>query len=202
MSEDGFIGGIDLGGTKILSLCLNQALETVGSDLRPADAERGPEAVIETMVASLVAASADNALRAVSVPTPGPCDPAHGVVTSAPNLPGWKDVPLAALVGEKLGLPCWIENDANAAALAEHRLGAGRGSEQMLLVTLGTGIGGGLILDGHLYHGASGGAGEIGHMQLEPEGPVCGCGRRGCLEALASGVALVREAATVGQAGT
>ena len=197
MSEDGFVGGIDLGGTKILSLCLNQALETVGSDLRPTDAERGPEAVIETMVASLVAASADNALRAVGVSTPGPCDPAHGVVTSAPNLPGWKDVPLAALVGEKLGLPCWIENDANAAALAEHRLGAGRGSEHMLLVTLGTGIGGGLILDGHLYHGASGGAGEIGHMQLEPEGPVCGCGRRGCLEALASGVALAREAGAI-----
>jgi glucokinase len=100
-------------------------------------------------------------------------------------------------MSERLGVPCWIENDANAAAVAEHRLGAGKGSEHMILVTLGTGIGGGLILDGRLYYGASGGAGEIGHMQLVSGGPVCGCGRPGCLEALASGIALAREAAAL-----
>jgi glucokinase len=109
-------------------------------------------------------------------------------------------VPLAKLVGEQLGLPAWIENDANAAALAEHRLGAGRGADHMVLVTIGTGIGGGLILNGRLYHGASGAGGEIGHMQLEPLGRVCGCGRRGCLEALASGSALDAEAVEIAAA--
>jgi glucokinase len=106
-------------------------------------------------------------------------------------------VPLAKLIGEQMGVPTWIENDANAAALAEHRLGAGRGTRHMVLVTIGTGLGGGLILDGKLYHGASGGAGEIGHMQLEPAGRVCGCGRPGCLEALASGSALAAEAMAI-----
>jgi glucokinase len=93
-----------------------------------------------------------------------------------------------------LGMPALLENDANAAALAEYRLGAGRGCRHMVLIAIGTGIGGGLILDGRLYHGASGGAGEIGHMLVEPQGRVCGCGRRGCLEAMASGRALNADA--------
>jgi glucokinase len=93
-----------------------------------------------------------------------------------------------------------LENDANAAAVAEHRLGAGRGCRHMVLVAVGTGIGGGLILDGRLYHGASGGAGEIGHMLVEPQGRVCGCGRRGCLEAMASGSALDAVAREIAQA--
>jgi glucokinase len=189
-----FIGGIDLGGTKILSLCLDDEMREVGRDYRETEAEHGPEAVIERMVASMLSAAEGRLLSAIGISTPGPSDPKRGLVTSPPNLPGWKDVPLAKAIGDRLGVPAWIENDANAAALAEHRLGAGRGRENLVLVTLGTGIGGGLILDGRLYHGASGGAGEIGHMQLEPDGPVCGCGRRGCLEALASGRALGERA--------
>ena len=94
-------------------------------------------------------------------------------------------------------MPAWIENDANAGALAEHRLGAGRGSKHMIMVAAGTGIGGGFILDGKLYHGASGGAGEVGHMQMDPTGRMCGCGRRGCLEAVASGWALSADAADI-----
>jgi len=191
MADDGtFIAGIDLGGTKILSLCLDATFKVVGRDLRETDAERGPEAVIESMVASALAAAGGRPLRAAGISTPGPSDPARGIVTTPPNLPGWHDVPLAALISERLGVPAWIENDANAAALAEHRLGAGRGTQHMVLVTLGTGIGGGLIFDGKLYHGASGAAGELGHMRLVPDGPLCGCGRHGCLEALASGRAL------------
>jgi len=197
VSAPSYVLGIDLGGTKILSLCLDDALNVLGRDLRPTEAEAGRDAVIERMAASARAAAAGRALVAVGVSTPGPCDPERGVVTTPPNLPGWRDVPLARLIGERLGVPAWIENDANAAALAEHRLGAGRGSRHMILVTVGTGIGGGLVLDGRLYHGASGGAGEIGHMQLEPQGRLCGCGRRGCLEALASGVALEAEAAEI-----
>ena len=197
MRVSGFVLGIDLGGTKILSLCLDGELRIVGRDLRPTGADAGPEAVIERIVASARAAAQGHAPAAVGISTPGPCDPERGVVTTPPNLPGWRDVPLARLVGGRLGLPAWIENDANAAALAEHRLGAGRGSRHMILVTVGTGIGGGLVLDGRLYRGASGGAGEVGHMQLAPQGRRCGCGRRGCLEALASGSALEANAAAI-----
>ncbi len=193
----GLIAGVDLGGTKILTLVVGRDLKIAGSDLRATDAAEGPEAVLARIMASVRVASRGRALAAIGISTPGPCDPERGVVTSPPNLPGWSDVPLAQLVSQGMHLPAWIENDANAAAIAEQRLGAGRGSRHMVLVILGTGIGGGLILDGRLYRGASGAAGEIGHMQLEPNGPRCGCGRRGCLEALASGRALRDRAAEI-----
>jgi glucokinase len=188
--DENCVAGIDLGGTKILSVCLDAGLKVVGRDLRETNAEAGPEAVIQRMAASARAAAGANALRGAGVSTPGPVDLDRSIVTTPPNLPGWRDVPLASLITENLEIPAWLENDANAAALAEHRLGAGRGSRHMILIAAGTGIGGGLILDGRLYHGASGGAGEVGHMLVEPQGRVCGCGRRGCLEAMASGSAL------------
>ncbi len=192
-----FIGGVDLGGTKILSIVVDGDMRVLKSDQRPTEAERGPEAVIGRMVASMRAAARGRSLRAVGISTPGPCDPDRGIVTSPPNLPGWRDVPLARRVSERLGVPAWIENDANAAAIAEHRLGAGRGSSHLVLVALGTGIGGGFVFGGKLYRGVSGAAGEIGHMQLVPGGRRCGCGRRGCLEALASGRALGEIAAEI-----
>src|SRR5688572_12152227 len=194
MTNETFIGGIDLGGTKILSLYLDSQMQELGRDYRETEAEKGPEAVIERMVASMLAAAQGRPLSAAGISTPGPSDPKRGIVTTPPNLPGWRDVPLAKAIGDRLGVPAWLENDANAAALAEHRLGAGRGSDHLVLVTLGTGVGGGLVLDGKLYRGASGAAGEIGHMQLVADGPVCGCGRRGCLEVLASGRALGERA--------
>jgi len=186
--------GIDLGGTKILSVALDSELRLLEQDQRTTAAEDGPDGVIERMVASARAVSGGKAIDGAGISTPGPVDLNRGIVTTPPNLPGWRDVPLAALVGERLDAPAWLENDANAAALAEHRLGAGRGFSNVVLVTLGTGIGGGLILNGRLYHGASGAGGEIGHMQLVPDGPLCGCGRHGCLEALASGRALGERA--------
>jgi glucokinase len=198
MSE--YVIGLDLGGTKILSLCLDRDMNVVGRDRRETEAEEGPEKVIARMAESVRAAADDRPLRAVGVSAPGPSDPSRGIVTTPPNLPGWHDVPLAKLISERLGLPAWIENDANAGALAEFRLGAGRGTQHMVLVAAGTGIGGGLVLDGKLYHGASGGAGEIGHMQIDPEGRQCGCGRRGCLEAVASGVAMNKAAVEIAQA--
>lgn len=186
--------GIDLGGTKILSLLLDGDMRVLRSDYRATEAELGPDAVVERMVESALAVQGDERAVAVGISTPGPCDPERGVVTTAPNLPGWRDVPLASLLAERLSLPAWLDNDANAAALAEHRLGAGRGTRHMILIAIGTGLGGGFVLDGRLYHGASGAAGEVGHMLIVPEGPLCGCGRRGCLEAVASGRALEREA--------
>ena len=201
MSNDGgWLGGIDLGGTKILSICVDDRLNILEQDYRETEAQLGPEAVIDRMAESLRAAAGARRLRGVGISTAGPTDPGRGLVTTPPNLPGWRNVPLAAEISRRLKLPAWIENDANCAALAEHYLGAGRGFEHVILLTLGTGIGGGLILDGKLYRGASGGAGELGHMQLEPNGPVCGCGRRGCLEALASGRALGHRAREIVEA--
>jgi glucokinase len=189
MTSGGVIG-IDLGGTKILSVRLDDGLKVVAQDLRETLAEEGPDAVIGRMVNSIAAVAGSLPFRSIGISTAGPVDINRGLVTTPPNLPGWRDVPLGIRISQALGVPAWLENDANAAALAEHRLGAGRGCRHMVLVAVGTGIGGGLILDGRLYHGASGGAGEIGHMLVEPQGRVCGCGRRGCLEAMASGTAL------------
>jgi glucokinase len=186
-TDGSYVVGIDLGGTKILSVCLDASFNVVDRDYRETQAEEGPEAVIARMAASARAVTEGRTVRAIGVSAPGPLDLARGVVTKAPNLPGWLEIPLQRRVSELCGLPTWIENDANAGAFAEYRLGAGRGSRHMVLVAIGTGVGGGLILDGRLYHGASGGAGEVGHMVVDPDGAVCGCGRSGCLEAVASG---------------
>lgn len=197
MTNDALILGIDLGGTKIRSMSFDAKLNVIGEDYRETQADEGLDAVIRRMADSARAAALGRPIRAAGISTPGPSKPLEGIVTEPPNLPGWRDVPLAKLISEALGVPAWLENDANAAALAEHRLGAGKDLHHVILVAAGTGIGGGLIVDGRLVHGASGGAGEVGHMIVEPEGAICGCGRRGCLEAMASGVALGRAAAEI-----
>jgi glucokinase len=129
----------------------------------------------------------------VGVGSPGTIDLEAGVVTFSPNLPGWHDVPLRRMIEDELGLSCALENDANAAALGEAWQGAGREADSLVLLTLGTGIGGGIVADGHVWHGSRGVAGEIGHMCINPDGPECGCGNRGCLEAYASATAMVRR---------
>lgn len=194
--------GVDLGGTKILSLVLAPGGRIIGRDRRPTEASQGPEAVIHRIVASVRQAIAEASLReadlkGVGISAPGPCDLRRGVVTHPPNLPGWHDVPLEQLMREALHVPTLLENDANAAAYGEHRFGAGRAYRHMIFITISTGIGGGIIIDGSIYRGASGAAGEVGHMTLEENGPPCGCGGRGCLEALASGSAIAREAGTL-----
>jgi len=190
-----YLGAADLGGSKILSVVAQGDGRRLGEDRRPTSAEDGPEAVLERIVGSLEEALAKAGLQqgdlaAVGICSPGPCDIDAGVLSSAPNLPGWRDVPICRYLGERLGVPARLENDANAAALGEHVYGAGRGRRQLLYMTVSTGIGGGLIIDGRLYRGATGVAGELGHMTIEPDGPLCGCGNRGCLEALASGTAI------------
>lgn len=189
-----YVLGLDLGGSKILSLCVDREMNIVGRDKRETEAEDGPEAVIERIVESARAAAGSHPFIAAGVSTPGPTNPFTGIVSTPPNLPGWHNVPLAKLISDALDVPAWIENDATAGALAEHRLGGGRGTQHMIMVAAGTGVGGGLVLDGRLYRGASGGGGEIGHMQLNPAGRQCGCGRFGCLEALASGRTLNQDA--------
>jgi len=191
--------GIDLGGTKISTALIDSVGRIMARDYRETQAAEGQEAVIERMLDSArrVIAQAEVTqaqVAAVGIGAPGPLDIEAGVLVAPPNLPGWDRVPLKRIIEDALGITTFLENDANAAALGEYRFGAGRGRQHMIYVTVSTGIGGGLILDGKLYHGASGMAGEIGHMTIVPYGPLCGCGNRGCLEALASGTAIARQA--------
>jgi glucokinase len=191
--------GVDLGGTKILVLVADAEGGVVGSARIPTLAAQGPDAVI-TRIADAVRQAATDAgadaasLSAVGISAPGPIDAAAGVITDPPNLPGWHNVPLARILGERLGVPAILENDANCGAVGEHNFGAGRGFRHMIFVTISTGIGGGVIIDNELYAGASGAAGEVGHIAVSVDGPACGAGHVGCLEAFASGTAIAARA--------
>ena len=134
------------------------------------------------------------AISAIGVSCGGPLDTKTGIVYSPPNLPGWDALPLKTKLESEFQVPVTIENDANASALAEYRFGGGRGYNAVLYMTMSTGIGGGIVIDGHIYRGANDSAGEVGHQILLPNGPLCGCGKRGCLEALCSGPAIARRA--------
>ena len=189
MPERVLAAGVDLGGTKIYSLVADADGNVLADDRRPTLATEGSDAVIDRIVASirqaLDGAHVDSTdIVGLGISTPGPCDPERGIVTEAPNL-GWVDVPLVDLVSKQLGVPALLENDAAAAAYGEMKFGAGRGKRHILYITLGTGIGGGVSIDGQIYGGASGAAGEVGHIVLEPDGVACNCGERGGLEALA-----------------
>jgi glucokinase len=189
---------IDLGGTKILAALISNCRVSC-RDYSPTKADGGPQAVIEHMCEAIdrVMAQANldvTRLHSISVASAGAINSKNGVVTLSPNLPGWRDIPLAEKLRERYATRVFLTNDANAAALAEHRYGAGRGTKHMIYLTVSTGIGGGIIINNRIYEGASGAAGEIGHMTIDVNGPKCNCGNTGCLEMLASGTALAREA--------
>jgi glucokinase len=191
--------GIDLGGTKIIAGLVERTGRILAKEYRETQAAAGLSSVIDRLIEATTKVVASQSIdlsevNAIGVAAAGPIDATSGTVTAPPNLPGWHDVPLGRLIQERVSLPTYLENDAAAAALAEFTFGAGRGTQHMIYVTASTGIGGGLVLHGRLYHGITGAAGEIGHMTLLPNGPLCGCGNRGCLEALASGTAIAREA--------
>ncbi|MEP0765688.1 MAG: ROK family protein [Fimbriimonadia bacterium] len=193
-----YIIGIDIGGSKC-AVSLARHSEIVGRWEFPTEEEPSPEAVLRRL-AHLADAATDRIgvsrqdVIGVGVSCGGPLDSETGMILSPPNLPDWDAVPAKEILEQALLLPVKVENDANATALAEWRLGAGRGCRSMAFLTVGTGIGAGLILDGNLYRGKRGLAGEIGHATILPEGPPCLCGKVGCLEALASGSALGRTA--------
>jgi glucokinase len=190
--------GIDLGGTAIKAGAINSAGEIVARREIATELGRGAADVLDRM-AQL--ARELGVQGCVGLGVPGLIDPALGGVQQSPNLAVIQGVPLVAELARRLGLPpahVHLENDANAAALGEHWLGRGRSERDLLLLTLGTGVGGGLILGGELHAGPGGMAGEIGHVVIEPGGPLCGCGSHGCLETLASASAASRRAAEAG----
>jgi glucokinase len=192
--------GVDVGGTKILGGVVDED-GTVVEELRvvsPATDVAAIEDAISRLVAEL---ATRHEVSAVGVGAAGYIDKSRSVVMFAPNL-AWRDLDLRAELEARVGLPVVIENDANAAAWGEFRFGGGADVDDLLLVTVGTGVGGGVVLDGRLHRGAFGVGGEIGHMRVVPDGVLCGCGNHGCLESYGSGSALVREARAAAAGGS
>jgi glucokinase len=189
----GPILGIDIGGTKLAVGVATPDGRLLSDRRRPSEAADGPDAMIERVVDMSRAAVNDAGLTldevdAIGIGCGGPLDPWSGVILNALNNPGWVNVPLVARIEEGLGRRAHLDNDANAAALGEHRFGAGRGVAHMVYLTISTGVGGGLILDHRLYHGANGNAGELGHISVRVSGGrPCHCGSIGCIEAYCSG---------------
>lgn len=187
----------DVGGTHIRTAVGNDRSTLLGKLHRQTKVESGPSGVVAQIVEmareSLQQASvALSDVAAIVIAAPGPLDPTTGTVIEAPNMPGWQRVPVAAMVTDLLNIPVRAVNDANAAAVGEFHYGAGRGQRNMVYITVSTGIGGGVVVDGRLMEGSSGMAGEIGHMTIDLHGPRCPCGNVGCLEVLASGTSIGR----------
>lgn len=139
-------------------------------------------------------AESNGQLAGIGISIGGPLDHLTGTVLNFPHLPGWRNIPLRQQLSEAFGAPAGLDNDANVGALAEHRLGAGKGAMSMVYLTISTGIGGGVIVNGKLHHGVASGAGEVGHITVQTDGPRCACGNHGCLETMASGTAIARRA--------
>jgi len=195
----GLVLGIDLGGSKILTAVVSSQGKILSRDHSVTPAPQGHEAVIQSIVESTHRALKEakvevSALTAIGVGAPGISNPETGILFTSPHLPRWQDVPLRNIMEERLGRKAFLINDANAAALGELYFGAARSVRNFIYITISTGIGGGIVIDGRIYTGAIGAAGEVGHMTIDDNGPICNCGNKGCWETLASGTALAREA--------
>ena len=187
--------GVDLGGSQLRAALVDAAGQVLRMHVRPTAVEQGPEAIVREIAASVRDAclpDAGGAVLGVGVGVAGQVDRA-GVVQGAPNL-GWKQFPLWARLEEALRLPVVVLNDVQAAAFGEHAFGAGQGVDELVCLFVGTGVGGGVITRGTLLQGCTGSAAELGHITVDPNGPLCRCGNRGCLEAFAGGWAIARRA--------
>jgi glucokinase len=192
--------GVDIGGTKVAAGIVDRATGEISGQTRTPMKARGSASEGLAAVVSAIDFVLKNrdtqpsGIEGIGICSPGPLDPQSGVVINPPNLPCWRDFPLSSEVSRAYGLPVKVDNDANAAALAETLWGAGRGHRSVFYATIGTGIGTGIVMDGHIYHGRTGAAGEGGHMTIDFDGVPCVCGKRGCIETLASGPAIARAA--------
>ncbi|MEA2608569.1 MAG: glucokinase [Chloroflexota bacterium] len=206
---DDLVLGLDIGGTKLAAGVVAGDGQVLSMRVAGSHRNEGPGAMIARLVDLGRAAVSESGvdwsrIRAVGIACGGPLDPDAGIIQSALHLPGWDNVPIVRMVAEALDRPAVVDNDATACALAEWRFGAGRsrGADHLVYLTISTGVGGGLILDGRVYRGAALNAGELGHLTVEYRGRLCGCGRRGCLEAYVSGTNIAlraREALATGE---
>ena len=197
MTEPGrWIVGVDIGGTNIkVGVMPFEGGAPLAMRTLPTEAQRGAQSVVERVLRAMREAMDEvfaahgggkETVAGVGIGSPGPLNRESGLVIDTPNL-GWRNFPLRDLISNDIGLPAWLDNDANCATYGEWWMGAGKGTQSLIGVTLGTGIGGGIVLDGELFHGVSDAAGEIGHMTIDFTGRKCKCGNYGCLEAYASG---------------
>lgn len=194
--RDKLILGADVGGTNIKTVLVNGRGEVLATLKRPTLARKGKDALIQHLMLTLRDTTRKSGatmkdVAGVGIGFAGPLDPTTGVVFNPPNIPGWLNVPLRDILRQRLKKPVALDNDANLVALGEYWKGAGRGAKTLVCLTLGTGVGGGIVINGRVWHGASGIAGEIGHMTVVRNGRRCLCGNRGCLEVYASSKGLV-----------
>ena len=202
----GIFVGVDLGGTNVKIGCFDRELKLIAKTSVATKADMGPEAVVDKIGETSGKLLAENGLsaeviEAIGIGAPGPANYAEGIVTRATNMPKFKNTPLRDMVAQKLGKPVVLENDANAACWGEYVLGAGKDIEDMVFFTLGTGIGGGVVVNGELVKGCSGNAAELGHIIIYPNGRGCNCGQRGCVEAYASASSTAARATEAVRAG-
>jgi glucokinase len=196
--------GLDVGGTKLAAGVVDANGQVLSFEAVPTQARQGPARVLQRLFelgrrAVEESGSGWPEIRAVGIACGGPLDTERGIVISPALLPGWRDVPITARAEQEFGRPALLENDATAAAAGEHRWGAGIGTRNMVYLTISTGVGGGVVIDGHVYRGSMGNGGELGHVTIDWRGRRCpGCGRRGCLEAYVSGTSIVERAREVG----
>ena len=194
---------VDFGGTNIRAAYFpSQQPPPTSQNKTTTLASEGPDSVILRLIQAIESQipKDGNDLR-IGIGAPGPLDPRNGIVLNSPNLVGWTNIPLRDRLSEHFGVPVFLGNDANVAALGEWRFGAGKGTDNMIYLTISTGIGGGVIADGRLLLGARGLAGELGHLTIESNGPTCGCGIKGHIEAVAAGPAIARNATAQLEAG-
>ena len=185
--------GIDIGGTNLRGRIISEQGDTLGEEKTRSDAHMGISRLMENLT-GFVKGFAGEEISAIGIGIPGVVNRRNGTLVQAPNIANTKNFPFTAALLDGIGTatPVFVENDASCAALGEYFAGAGRGSNSMVMITLGTGFGGGIILDGSLWSGEDGFAGEVGHMTIDPSGPLCSCGARGCVETYVSQVAIKR----------
>lgn len=194
--------GVDIGGTNISVALVSEAGEIIRDKLISTDQLISPEAMIDRIgtVITKIIEQTDvdiDKVKGVGIGSPGPLDSRNGFITCPPNLPGWKNVPIRQIVENALSMKVILENDANVAALAERWVGAAQENDNFVYMTISTGIGSGIIMDGKLIRGLKGNAGDIGHTVIDPSFGSCTCGQRGCLEAIASGTAIARRGSAI-----
>jgi glucokinase len=184
--------GVDVGGTKVAVGLVDRNGKILAKGRNPMVANGTAEAGLQAVAHAIdsLASTVPGGVHSIGICAPGPLDPKTGVVLNPPNLPCWRDFPLAERITSMYHVPVKVDNDANAAALAETKWGAARGYRYVFYATIGTGIGSGIVLDGRIYHGNTGSAGEGGHVSIDYRGPTCACGKRGCIEILAAGPAI------------
>jgi glucokinase len=190
--------GVDIGGTKVAIGVVNREGKILAQQRAPMVASGSAEAGLDAVTVAIDSklSSTTMEIESIGICAPGPLDPMRGIVLNPPNVPCWRNFPLAEKVSAKYRVPVKVDNDANAAALAETLWGSARGFRYVFYATIGTGIGTGIVFDGSIYHGKTGSAGEGGHVSIDYRGPVCACGKLGCIEILAAGPAIGLRART------